>query len=153
MRAIKLTMFVGALALFHTALPAFAGEPELPPVTMYKNAGCGCCTKWAAHMREHGFEVVEHAAEDMSAVKDEHGVPKELRSCHTAVIGDLVAEGHVPARDILALLKSNERVDGIAVPGMPLGSPGMEHPNAQSFSSIVFNDAGETREYAKHPAE
>ena len=101
----------------------FADGPE---VTVYKSATCGCCGKWIEHMQDAGFKVTAHNRQDMNQIKEEHGVAYELRSCHTAVVDGYVLEGHVPAGDIRRLLKERPAVDGLAVPGMPSGSPGME---------------------------
>lgn len=128
-------------------------QPASPvAVTMYKSPTCGCCGKWAEHMREHGFAVEEIPTEDMDAIKAEHGVPAEARSCHTAIVDGLVVEGHVPARDILDLLEGDRRdgVAGIAVPRMPLGSPGMDFGREQAYASYVFTADGESEVFREH---
>lgn len=132
--------------------PADLPSTELPAVTVYKNAGCGCCSAWAQHLREAGFEVTEEAVEDLEAVKDRYHVPRDLRSCHTAVVGDYIVEGHVPAEDVLRLLRERPGVVGLAVPGMPVGSPGMEVPGARPdpFASLTFDEEGSTGLWAHH---
>jgi hypothetical protein len=129
------------------------GEPaHSAAVTMYKSPTCGCCGKWAEHMRENGFSVEEIATENMDEIKQKHGVPASASSCHTAIIDGLIVEGHVPARDILDLLESDRRdgVVGIAVPRMPLGSPGMDFGREQAYASYVFTADGESEVFREH---
>lgn len=95
-------------------------------VTVYKSPSCGCCMSWADHLRRNGFRVETRNTDALSAVKARLGVPADLQSCHTARVGEYVIEGHVPAVDIERLLAGGESARGLAVPGMPLGSPGME---------------------------
>lgn len=107
-------------------------------VVMHKNPGCGCCDLWADHLRAHGFTVESVDDPDILAFKADKKIPGPLMSCHTAVVDGYFVEGHVPANDILRLLKEKpEHVTGLAVPGMPLGSPGMEHPRPQDFNTIA----------------
>ncbi|PTD96300.1 DUF411 domain-containing protein [Pseudothauera lacus] len=136
-----------ALALI-TALPAFAGDPE---VVMYKDPDCGCCGAWAEHLRENGFTVKEIATRQMAAVKRQAGVPQALGSCHTATVGGYIVEGHVPAADIRRLLAEKPPVAGLSAPGMPLGSPGMEGPYpAERYDVISFDHQGNTAVFARH---
>lgn len=97
-----------------------------PLVEVWKDPGCGCCTAWAEHLEAEGFEVRLHDTREMRQVKVERGVPPRLASCHTAVVDGYVIEGHVPAADIRRLLAEAPELAGLAVPGMPHGSPGME---------------------------
>lgn len=118
------------------------------PITVYKSPTCGCCTKWEEHLREHGFRVESVAREDMPAVKQQHGVPQALQSCHTAVVGGYAVEGHVPADVIRKLLAERPKVKGIAVPGMPMGSPGMEGPYKDDYEVYTFDETGPGDVYA-----
>ena len=123
--------------------------------TMYRDASCGCCTAWAdhvAHGDDHSVETIDHP--DMRAVKAEHGVPAQLQSCHTAIVEGYVIEGHVPAADIERLLAERPTgVTGLAVPGMPMGSPGMEHGgHRQAYQVVAFGPAGMTV-WASYPAQ
>ena len=137
----------------HAAHPAAAAaDSEFPLVTVYKSPTCGCCSAWADHMRESGFAVHTIDRQDMDVIKGEKGVPQQLRSCHTATVGDYVIEGHVPAADVKKLLAEKPDATGLAVPGMPLGSPGMEHPRPQDYASYAFNDKGEAKVFEKHSA-
>lgn len=113
--------------------------------TMFRDPNCGCCLVWAKHVEQgerHDVEAVSRP--DMASVKAEHGVPRDLRSCHTMIADGYVIEGHVPAADIERLLAERpDSVDGLAVAGMPMGSPGMEHGNhRQPFQVIAFGSGG-----------
>lgn len=112
-----------ALAAFITLPPVYAAMPTT--IDVHRDANCGCCKKWVAHMEQNGFKVIDHVETDMSAVKQKLGVAPRLASCHTAVIDGKFIEGHVPAEQVRELAKRNDLL-GIAVPGMPAGSPGME---------------------------
>lgn len=121
-------------------------------VTVYKSASCGCCASWVEHMREAGFEVETHDVPDadLPDIKAEHGVGLSHQSCHTAVVGDYVVEGHVPADLVRRMLEEKPEIAGLAVPGMPRGSPGMEMPDGSkdAYDVIAFTDDGEQRVYA-----
>jgi hypothetical protein len=121
-------------------------------VTVYKSPTCGCCAKWVEHMQGHGYKVVVHDTENMAPVKADLGVPDALGSCHTATVGGYVVEGHVPAADIDRLLKERPKVAGLAVPGMPTGSPGMEVPGtpADRYDVVAFERGSATRVFASH---
>jgi len=122
-------------------------------VIMHKNPGCGCCDKWVDHMRSYGFSVVTIEDPDIFEFKEERAIPVPLMSCHTAIVDGYFVEGHVPANDILRLLSEKpEHVTGIAVPGMPLGSPGMEHSRPQSFKTVAMLSDGSAYVYATHAA-
>jgi len=131
-----------------SALPAAAsGEP----VIMFKDPHCGCCGKWAEHMRASGFEVKEIATRELGAIKRQSGVPQALAACHTAKVGGYIVEGHVPAADVRRLLAEKPAVAGIAAPGMPLGSPGMEGPYpAERYDVVSFERNGKTEVFARH---
>ncbi len=129
-----------------------AGAPAPTSITVYKDPSCGCCTKWVDHLRANGFAPEVHDRSDMDALKDSLGVPAKLRSCHTAVVGKFVIEGHVPAADVKRLLSSKPaKTVGVAVPGMPVGSPGMEvGARADRYDVIAFAPGGATRVFARH---
>ena len=127
---------------------AVAADDE---VVMYKDPNCGCCGKWAEHMRTHGFKVKEVATTQMGQVKGEAGVPQALGSCHTAKVGGYVVEGHVPAADVRRMLTEKPAIAGISAPGMPMGSPGMEGPYpADRYDVVSFDAQGRTAVYASH---
>ena len=117
-------------------------------VEVYKDPTCGCCGVWVTHLRAHGFAPVVTDTPNMSAVKDKYKVAAPLRSCHTALVGGYVIEGHVPAADIQRMLKEKPKVLGLAVPGMPVGSPGMEGPGGKPYDVVTFDAAGKTAVYS-----
>jgi hypothetical protein len=120
-----------------------------PTMTVFKSPTCGCCKDWVDHARKHGFKVVSRDIADVTPTKKAHGVPEKLYSCHTALVGGYVIEGHVPADLVQKLLKERPKVAGLAVPGMPMGSPGMEGPISQRYDVLTFDKAGKTTVYAK----
>lgn len=121
-----------------------------PNIVVYKSPSCGCCGAWVDHLRANGFRVTVHNQYDMDPIKREKGVPARLQSCHTAQIGDYVIEGHVPAADIVRLLKEKLPVKGLTAPGMPQGSPGMEGPVSEPYEVLAFQPDGRTSVYARH---
>ena len=139
-------IFIGSLAvLLVPAGGAMAASP-LPKATLIKvvrSPDCGCCGAWIDHLRESGFTVEETLSDDVDAFKDENAVPQPLRSCHTALVEGYVIEGHVPAESIQRLLAERPQAIGLAVPGMPIGSPGMEMGDqTEPFEVILWNASG-----------
>jgi hypothetical protein len=129
------------------------GSPAKPtPMTVYKRNSCGCCAKWVDHVRDNGFEPTVRDEEDMDAIKTQLGVPEGVWSCHTALVGKYLIEGHVPASDIQRLVGQQPRVLGLAVPGMPSGTPGMAQPGAKiaGFEVVSFQPDGTTRVFARY---
>lgn len=128
--------------------PVLAAGEE---VVIHKDPNCGCCGKWAEHMRANGFVVKEVKTSAMGAIKRDAGVPQALGSCHTAKVGGYVIEGHVPAADVKRLLAEKPKVAGLAAPGMPMGSPGMEGPYpADRYDVVSFDADGKSRVFASH---
>ncbi|MEO0344930.1 MAG: DUF411 domain-containing protein [Pseudomonadota bacterium] len=112
-------------------------------ITVYKSPTCGCCKNWIKHLEAAGFEVEAIDSDDMNAVKQEFGVPRNMTSCHTARVAGYIIEGHVPAEDILRLLGKRPEADGLAVPGMPVGSPGMEvGDRVDPYKVMLFGEEG-----------
>ena len=135
-------------ALFTTTL---AQAAELIPIDVHRDANCGCCKKWISHLESNGFKVNDHVEADMSAVKQRWGVAPRLGSCHTAVIDGKFVEGHVPVAQILELRKRPDLL-GVAAPGMPAGSPGMEYGDRHDAYQIVgLNRSGEDVVLADYP--
>jgi len=127
-----------------------SGSAKKNEIIVYKNASCGCCTKWAEHMRENGFKVIEKPVDNLDEIKDSLGVPKDKRSCHTAVLGKYVFEGHIPAKSIKKFLKNGKNLKGLVVPGMPMGSPGMDYGSQKThFTVISFDENGKTSTFEK----
>ncbi|MEP6999577.1 MAG: DUF411 domain-containing protein [bacterium] len=142
----------GASALM-TLLPSRARAEEASvALTVYKDPSCGCCKKWVAHLTQNGFTPFAKDRTDMSALKDSLGIPVALRSCHTAIAGKLVIEGHVPAADVKRFLATSPKgVLGLAVPGMPSGSPGMEMSGqSDRYDVVAFTADGKTSVFATH---
>jgi hypothetical protein len=134
---------------------AMQKEGSSETLVVYKTESCGCCGKWVDHMEQAGFETEVHdvSQEELSAMKAANGIGRDLASCHTATIAGYLVEGHVPAEDLQRLLKEKPAdVKGIAVPGMPIGSPGMEMEGkpADEYEVVTFDEAGETTVYAWH---
>jgi hypothetical protein len=147
-----LTKTAASMLALGAVLPAAARAGGPTPLTVYKDPSCGCCTKWVEHLRAAGLQPAVHDRTDMDALKDSLGVPMSLRSCHTAVAGKYVIEGHVPASDLKRLLATAPRgMLGIAVPDMPAGSPGMEMPGRRDrYDVVAFSANGKTTVFARH---
>lgn len=128
------------------------GGTSPTPITVYKSSTCDCCTKWVDHIRASGFSPVVHDQEEMDALKDEMGVPPDVRSCHTAIVDKYLIEGHVPASDIRRLLADRPKTLGLAVPGMPPLTPGMAPAGVKpkDFEVISFQPNGSTKVFARH---
>ncbi len=120
-------------------------------ITVYKDPTCGCCKLWIEHLRANSFNVTAHETDDMAAIKLKFAVPEALQSCHTATIGGYVIEGHVPAQDIRRLLDIRPKAVGLAVPGMPNGSPGMESdaPDDQ-YDVMLFAESGKPEIFRRY---
>jgi len=132
-----------------TTLALMSGHVLAADVLNHKSPYCGCCTEWTKHMQEAGFNVEEKLHDNMNPIKQKLGVKPELASCHTAEINGFVFEGHIPADDIKAFLDNPPKnAKGLAVPGMPMGSPGMEYGDKKDeYSVYAFNEKGQVFEY------
>ena len=120
-------------------------------ITVFRSPTCGCCGKWIEHAEAAGFQVKDEVTEDMAAIKQQYGVPQNLTSCHTTVVGNYVVEGHVPVEDVQKLLTEKPDVAGITAPGMPIGSPGMESDDyTEPYTVFSFTESGETAAFAEH---
>jgi hypothetical protein len=149
---------VSAVALIAGVSVAVVGSQSGKSVTagkasvaVFKSPTCGCCAKWNEHMTAAGYAVNSSDRNDMNAIKDEHRIPAALRSCHTALVAGYVVEGHVPADVVAKLLAEKPAgVVGIAVPGMPVGSPGMESADGfkAPYQVMAFTKDGQSRVYA-----
>lgn len=142
-----------------TAVVGYNLQASEPPVAetaqatseimVYKSPNCGCCAEWAEHLEKNGFTVQIETVDDLQAIKSNYDIPREMMSCHTAVIDGLVVEGHVPASDIKAYLANpaagfGEETVGLSVPGMPHGTPGMETGRKDSYAVLAFTTDGDT---------
>jgi hypothetical protein len=126
-----------------------AQDTGVSDFVVYQTPWCGCCSKWVDHLRENGFVVRTEEVTDIMRVKLKHNVGREISSCHTAVVEGYVIEGHVPADLIKRLLEERPPVAGLTVPGMPMGSPGMEGPYKQPYETLTFDRKGNTEIYAR----
>lgn len=142
---------VGILAYVQFGASDRDANAALPSMTVYKSPTCQCCGEWVDYLRDEGFEVETSDMEDMGQIKQQFNVPRELTSCHTGVIGGYVVEGHVPAEDIRRLLQEKPDVAGLTVPGMPVGSPGMERGSQQDpYNVLTFTQQGDANIYARY---
>ena len=138
------------------AIPLLVSMPmnaAAPRVSVFKTPSCGCCSKWVQHLQAKGFDVEVHEVPSTAEYRQKYGVPDKLKSCHTAVVGGYAIEGHVPASDIQRLLNSRPKAKGLAVPGMPAGSPGMEGARSDAYSVILFGEDGGTSVFEEYPAK
>jgi len=141
-----------AVAVVMTVLTLTIGGRVLAqkgtPITVFKTPTCGCCGKWVEHLRANGFAPDVTELDDLAEVQAKYKVPAEARSCHTAFVGGYVVEGHVPASEIRKLLREEPAVLGIAAPGMPPGSPGMESSAARPYDVVTFDKAGKLKVFS-----
>ena len=123
---------------------------DWPTIEVYKSPTCECCDRWIEHLKREGFPVKAHVVDDLGAARRQVGMPERYGSCHSGKVGPYAVEGHVPAKDIKRLLKEQPKAIGIAMPGMPAGSPGMDIPNTPSFTTVLVLEDGRARNYATH---
>jgi hypothetical protein len=142
----KSSKVLAVLAMLAMPLPALAGDASRA-VTLYKTPQCSCCDEYADYLRANSFDVTVVPTHDLSSIKREHGVPDALEGCHTSVVDGYVVEGHVPVNTLNKLLTERPRIRGIALPGMPLGSPGMSGRKEGPFTMYVIGE-GQTRVFA-----
>ena len=148
----KITGAIAIAALALIGVVVAQQKPAGPLVEVFKSPTCGCCSQWVEHMRKAGFTVRTTDINDLSEIKKSRGIPVEVQSCHTATVSGYVVEGHVPPADVQRMLKEKPAIAGIAVGGMPIGSPGMESPyvKAEPYNVMSFDKNGTTRVFAKH---
>lgn len=144
MIAVFLLTSLIAAAIAYTE-PAAAAD-----ITVFKSPHCGCCDKWVDYLQENGFSVAVEKRQDIYALKRELGIKPQFQSCHTAVAGDYVLEGHISVIDIRRLLEEKPDIRGLAVPGMPMGSPGMEGPRKDPYSVISIDKEGKASVFSRH---
>ena len=156
MRITRVSLAMVTIAIAGLGLGVAAQQkPAATPaqkVTVYKTSSCGCCKLWVDHLKAAGFDVqaMDVSAGDVRAVSKAVGLKDEDTSCHTAKIGNYTVEGHVPADDIKRMLKEKPAIAGIAAPGMPQGSPGMEQGAKEPYTVIAFTKDGKSTVFAKH---
>lgn len=148
MRRRHLLKFALASVLALPLLPAAAA----PVIEVYKTPTCGCCRAWVAHLQENGFDVKTIDVPDTAIYRDRFGIPEHLGSCHTGLVDGYALEGHVPAADIKRLLSEKPKAVGLAVPGMPLGSPGMDAAQKDPYNVVLVRPNGKHEVYRQYPA-
>jgi hypothetical protein len=151
-KAITLSFALAMISLITVAASNHraAGDAKKPTITVYKDPSCGCCKKWIEHLEKNGYRVDAKDSPDMPGIKRSLGVPEGLIACHTAIVNGYLIEGHVPAEDIDRLLKQKPKIAGVAVPGMPIGSPGMGGPAVERYKVIAFDKKGRETVFASH---
>ena len=142
---------VGAVAAVGSRFVSTA-PAATPTITVYKSPSCGCCSAWVDHMRDAGFDMRSIDHEDVDRIKAQFGVAPDVQSCHTALVEGYVVEGHVPARDVKRLLDERPAATGLAVPGMPVGSPGMEQGGHKDPYQVILFSSSERAVYAEYAA-
>ena len=123
-----------------------------PLVTVFKTPTCACCGKWVEHLKANGFTVKVQEVNDTAGYERQYRVPRAMVSCHTAVVNGYTIEGHVPAAEIKRLLNERPKAVGLAVPGMPVGSPGMEAAHGEAYSVMLLDESGHAAVYARYPS-
>jgi len=147
---VKSILMLAILSIL-TMTTAFANDALVKDIVVYKNPECGCCTKWVKYLQDNNYNVTIEHTRDVLAVKKRLGVPEKLAACHTAVIDGYVVEGHITHRDIKRLLLFRPDIKGIAVPGMPVGTPGMESGSTvQPYNVISFDEQGTMEVFVEH---
>lgn len=135
-----------------TAIAANIENLDIPSITVYRSPACSCCGNWIEHMQKHGFKIqADIKTEHVEEIKQKYHLPENLASCHTAIINSYVMEGHIPADDIKLFMQQQPQLAGLAVPGMTVGTPGMELGNEkQPFSVMTFNHQGEVKLFKQY---
>ena len=146
----KRTSFLKAMLVMPAAF-ALRMSAAGTPITVYKTSTCGCCGNWVAQLKTSGFDVKVVEVEDTAASRAKYGVPEKLASCHTAVVDGYAVEGHVPVAEIRRMLKERPKAKGLAVPGMVMGSPGMEGGRVDPYSVMLFTADGKSSVYQSYP--
>ena len=149
--AVRQTFWLAGTTVLGQPLGVLAASSK-DRVTVWKTPNCDCCSEWVSHLRSNGFEVVTHDVKDTAPMRQKLGLAEKFGSCHTGLLGSYVLEGHVPAREMRRLLQEKPQAIGLAVPGMPTGSPGMEMGNARDAHDVllVLKD-GNSRVYQSYP--
>lgn len=148
-RVSRRTLLISGIGAITASCAASRSSMDL---AVYKTPGCDCCTAWVDHMRAAGFTARIDELQDLRSLRISRGISDDLASCHTVLVGGYVLEGHVPAEDVRKLLRERPRAVGLAVPAMPLGSPGMEMPDGrrEAFDTLLVLKDGGTRVFASH---
>lgn len=150
----KLTDFLPLVTLvvagFYVGFNLINKSAIAEEIMVYKSPTCGCCTKWVKHLRDEGFNVTTKNYRDMKPIKNTFGVKPQFQSCHTAKVGKYFIEGHVPATDIKKLIKDKPDIKGLSVPGMPMGSPGMEGHRKDNYNVLAIDENNSASVYSSY---
>jgi hypothetical protein len=149
---VSASAFVALMTLNGCTPGSPVGKSKSPTLIVHKSATCGCCKEWVKHMERAGFAVETRDVDNLGPIKERVGIPPAMGSCHTAEVGGYFVEGHVPASDVERLLAQRPKARGLTVPGMPIGSPGMEVPSgeSQAYDVYLVADDGTTSVFAHH---
>jgi hypothetical protein len=145
-----ISVFLITAVSVYLSMGLFTQPVQAEEITVYKSPTCGCCTKWVNHLEKSGFEVNAINRNDMPSIKHKFGIEQKNQSCHTALVGGYVIEGHVPAADIKRLLTEKPDIHGLTAPGMPMGSPGMEGPHKDAYDVLAIDRQGKTTVFSSH---
>ncbi|MGN7610928.1 DUF411 domain-containing protein [Magnetococcales bacterium HHB-1] len=148
----KIGWIIGVILAAGIGWLLFPKSPQATDAIVYKSPSCGCCGNWIEYLETNGFTVAVKNIDDVDPIKRQLGVPEDAASCHTAKFGNYVVEGHVPVEDIRRMLQEKQTIDGIAAPGMPTGSPGMEVPGipADRYKVVTFKNGKVGHTFAQH---
>lgn len=149
----KLRTLMGSVAVAGAAAMYVGTAAAEQVIEVYKSEFCGCCGAWVDHLKEAGFSVKVNNVPNTADYRQKFGIPEKLGSCHTATVSGYALEGHVPAADIKRLLKEKPMAKGLAVPGMPMGSPGMEGDRTDAYDVVLVRGNGKHSVYQHHPAK
>jgi hypothetical protein len=142
-----LKSLLSAAAVSAALLLSQAAAAAAPVINVYKTATCGCCKAWVEHLQHNGFTVHAHDVEAPAVMRAKFGIPEQYGSCHTGIVNGYAVEGHVPAAVIKRLLKEKPKASGLAVPGMPMGSPGMEGDHSEAYDVMLISKKGKATVY------
>jgi hypothetical protein len=146
----RMQQLLPILAVMALAAALPAGKAQARVIMVHMSPYCGCCGNWVEHLQRSGFTIEKRMVDDLATVRTRYGVPADFASCHTAVVGDYVVEGHVPAADIRRLLEERPLARGLAVPGMPSSAPGMESAGDEPYMVLLFDQPGTAQVFARH---
>ena len=152
-RFLSIPILAIGLVVFFVAQPLAEDQIQPTTIKVYKSPGWGCCGGWIKHLEDDGLIIKEEDTREIAEIKAQHNIPGHLQSCHTAIVDGYIIEGHVPKEEIIRLLKERPDILGLSVPGMPVGSPGMEMPDGASepYNVISFDKLGRTGVFATYP--
>ena len=142
--------WIAAISLLFGAATPSSWATAPTPIIVYKSPTCGCCEQWIKHLQADGFKVNAKNVDDIASIKLKYGVPAALMSCHTALVGGYVIEGHVPPATIRRLLRERPKVAGLTVPGMPQSAPGMDAAQGEPYDVLTFDANGRSTVYERH---